>query len=348
MLTEDYEESYSIDRYLASMKPVDLVTCSPRMAKDTSYANAIQEAWRRDKVNHQDKFKDCPSGTTISTPYSFRIHSSESQHSDDMSYGHVIRRYPALVSSVPQPKVPGILFFHTGAGPHDIFLQWKADTLANNLKLFPDGCVILIVDILGDDSGWAWDTNRTRYDTILCNILQPQSTSSHNDHIDTFKMGTRPRLQSKLLAAVNELVFLPHVDCQRLVAMGWCLGGHSISELARMELESLKAMITFHGVFGECPNSPLDMADDKRVSIGRTLIYHGTNDPFVSEISLENAVKTMKYHGQDVTVLQVAGAKHGFTNPAQDFNPNPSFCFQPNGADRAWLSALELLSCTIT
>jgi dienelactone hydrolase len=350
-LSSSYDESQSIDRFYVSMKPNDLVTGQPRMAKDLAYAHSIQEAWLKDKATLQDEFSTSTNEatTTISKLYPFRALSDDNQHLHGiMSYSYLVRRNPTISPSNLKRKLPAILFFHTGAGPHDIFLQWKADTLVNNIKIFPEGCVIFIVDILGDNSGWAWDSNRTRYDSTVVDLLQPRNTADYNDQTRSLNKDIRPKLKSKLIAAINELKSLSYVDDQRLAAMGWCLGGHSILELARMELKSFKAMITFHGVFGECTPPPLDIVDDNRANIGRTLICHGTEDPYVSEKSLENVVNTLKYHGQDVSVLRIPDAKHGFTNPAQSFNPNPSFRYEPNGAHLAWTSALELLRCTIT
>jgi len=41
--------------------------------------------------------------------------------------------------------------------------------------------------------------------------------------------------------------------------------------------------------------------------------------------------------------LQLKDAKHGFTNPAQDFNDIPAFGFDKESADKAWRQAMALL-----
>jgi hypothetical protein len=116
----------------------------------------------------------------------------------DHFYGTLIRR--KMEEGATFSNVPGLLFFHTGAGPNDVFLQWKADSLVTNDDIFPDGCVVFIADILGDDIGWAWNFDRTRYNAARDFVLAPDDS------------GARIQLQSTIMAAVNALKSVPGVD----------------------------------------------------------------------------------------------------------------------------------------
>lgn len=296
--------------------PDELVTSVPQLAKDSDYARAIQATWQAELRTHI---------TSESTPFLYHDANGMPCH------GQLIRTSGMMSES----SVPGILFFHTGAGPHDVCLQWKADSLVTNSDLFPDGCVVLITDILGDDIGWAWHSDRTKYDSARQEVL---GLDNHN---------IRSNLRAKINAALKELKGLPEVDMTRLAAMGWCLGGHSVLEIARMTPEGVKAMITFHGVFDDSPPTPTDVrtSTENKCSI---LICNGADDPFVSKSSLKNALDTMERYGHNVTILQLKGARHGFTNPAQEFNPNKAFMFNQEGAENAWLSALDLLKATLS
>ena len=61
------------------------------------------------------------------------------QPSMDTSTDHL---YPISSTSAAENSLPGIILFHTGAGPQDIFLRWKADSLVNEADdTFEDGCV---------------------------------------------------------------------------------------------------------------------------------------------------------------------------------------------------------------
>lgn len=302
-----------------SVEPEALVNGVPQLAKDIDYSQAIQKAWKSELRSDAE---------SESTPYTYQDANGAT------CYGHLIRRKGKVDESSKgeEVKVPGILFFHTGAGPHDVCLHWKADSLVTNREVFPDGCIVLIADILSDDIGWSWSSDRTKYNAAREEVLTVVDPTD----------GTRKNLQTKLNAALTELKSISAVDETRLAALGWCLGGHSVLELARMNPSGVKAMATFHGVFDGIPPTSDDSGEVKETGCN-ILLCNGAEDPFVSETSLQNAIDTMKQSGHAVNLLQLTGAKHGFTNPAQDFNPNESFVFNEEGADMAWSSTLDLL-----
>jgi dienelactone hydrolase len=124
--------------------------------------------------------------------------------------------------------------------------------------------------------------------------------------------------------------------------LGWCLGGHAVLELARMQVQGVQAMATFHGVFDEnvCKELSAPNLQQQYTSCTEFLLCHGTNDPFVSNV--ENALDTLgKLHCR-VSLLQLP-AKHGFTNPAQVWNESPAFAYDKESADKAWRQTLALL-----
>lgn len=228
-------------------------------------------------------------------------------------------------------SLPAILLFHTAAGPQDIFLYYKADILLQSLN-----CIVLICDIMSDKTGWGWDPDRSRYGERREKLMEN----------DTYL------LRECVSGAVESLIeTIPQVDPQRIAAMGWCLGGQPIIELARLNHESsttamVQTMITFHGVFARgkplrmptTPTPPTDTAISPKV-----LICNGQEDPFVASSDLEHATGYFNANGFQVEVVQVDGAKHGFTNPAQDFNENPAFGYSREGARTTWDLAMKLL-----
>lgn len=286
----------------------------PRTAKDADYAAAIQQAWRQEKST-------CTS-ETASIIYK--------DNGGTPLYGHVMRR----VGTLPSIKVPGILLFPTAAGPHDICLDWKADSLVNDQEIFPNGCIVLVADILSDNIGWGWDSNREKYSEAKEHVL---STSTNDD-------GVCHRLQRRLQAAIDTLLSIPGVDSTSLAALGWCLGGRAILELGRMQVPGMRAMVSFHGVFDGKVPSPHDSIQARAFhNDTKVLICNGMEDPFVSSEMLDAAVATFERHSCQVTLSNLRGAKHGFTNPAQDFNPNPSFGFNAKAANISWTAACNLL-----
>jgi hypothetical protein len=136
-----------------SVEPEALVTGTvPQLAKDADYARAIQKAWKAALSSD--------AAESESTPFTYQDANGEN------CYGHLIRRKGDTAT-----KVPGILFFHTGAGPHDVCLHWKADSLVTNRDVFPDGCIVLVADILSDDGGWSWSADRSKCNAARENVL---------------------------------------------------------------------------------------------------------------------------------------------------------------------------------
>lgn len=290
---------------------------NPQLAKDDNYARAIQEAWRE-----EFQLRDRDACLSESTPITFK------DTEGTPLYGHVVRRQGSSSSS--STLVPGIVLFHTAAGPHDVCLHWKADSLVTDTDTFYDGCVVLIADILSDDIGWGWNSDRSKYNQARAHVMKEDE-----DRVCR-------RLQSRIEAAINALVSIPGVDSNRLGAMGWCLGGRACLELARMQWPGVKVMVTFHGVFdGNFPASSSDASDDDEKC--RVLICNGADDPFVSQEMLDAALATFQRHSCRARTTSFEGARHGFTNPAQYFNPNPAFGYNREAATQSWRDACSLL-----
>lgn len=197
-----------------------LILDIPRLAKDDNYASAIIDAWKSD-VNGRDNDL-----SSVAAPVVYHD-----------SNGCPLHGYVYRPSNDISNNLPGIILFHTGAGPQDVFLRWKADSLVTDLQTFPDGVVVLIADILGDATGWAWGSDRSRYESVTSSLLVPDEN------------GERIMLLSRAKAALDFLRSQPRVDPTRIGAVGFCLGGYPILELGKLCDSSVSALVTFHGVF---------------------------------------------------------------------------------------------------
>jgi dienelactone hydrolase len=301
-----------------------------KWSKDDAYQDAVLNAWIQEKNARDETIQVEMSPTVYQDRQATRL------------YGHCVRRK----DQASKESVPGLLLFHTGAGPQDVFLLWKAESLVSNSDVFPDGCVVLICDLLSDEPGWAWNPDRTKYNQARDKLL------------DRLPDGTRPVLLDRVTAAYETLLNIPEVDSERIAALGWCLGGHPILELGRsiqkVSSVQIKGLITFHGVFDGVKPSPSTTTttttttttqEEDSSSAAQVLICNGSRDPFVKSSDLDAAVATFEAHGHKVRVLPV-DAKHGFTNPAQDFSDNPAFGFDELAAAAAWTETLKLLKST--
>ena len=119
-------------------------------------------------------------------------------------------------------------------------------------------------------------------------------------------------------------------------------------------MANVRAMITFHGVFDGVAPPPRDQNtspnnnNDNNTGTAEVLFCHGALDPFVNaQTILQPAVETLERQGHQVRVLTLPGAKHGFSNPAQDFNPNPAFGYHEAAAQQSWTECLAVLQRTL-
>jgi len=289
-----------------------------RLAKDEAYATAILNAWKQEYVQGRESEK--PTDSAIGTPWKYRRRSDGAD-----LYGYIV----SPVTTNDAAKLPGILLFHTAAGPQDVFLRWKADSLVQTL-----GCVVFIADLLSDETGYCW-TDKERYAATRGALLHPGKDD-------------RPLLRETIEAALLELQNHHLVCSDRIAALGWCLGGHPILEFGLMQDPAIKALISYHGVFrGAVINEKFTESNvnDDTSKKCQVLICHGVDDPFVDVADVEMAKEALiKHFGCEVNVLNFQGVRHGFTNPAQDWHPNrEAFGFDKNAAQVSWQETIQIL-----
>eukprot|EP00592_Proboscia_alata_P002635 CAMPEP_0194365740 /NCGR_PEP_ID=MMETSP0174-20130528/13773_1 /TAXON_ID=216777 /ORGANISM="Proboscia alata, Strain PI-D3" /LENGTH=299 /DNA_ID=CAMNT_0039140573 /DNA_START=154 /DNA_END=1050 /DNA_ORIENTATION=- len=262
----------------------------PQLAKDKNYASAVLSAW---KAECETRNKNDESSGISSMPPDISI-GSEFLYSDnkDTLYGHLVMRSSSKVTAlkqkaatIPEPlELPGIILFHTGAGPRDVFLHWKADSLVSKYN-----CVVLIADLLSDRSGRAWDDDRSWYNHIRDELLEINEVGGN---------AVRTRLQRRIKAAVDALQNIDGVRVNRMAGFGWCLGGQSVLELSRMKIDVMSSLISFHGVFDGVRKSSSNTIEKGTSSyLPKTLICHGNDDPFVNRLDLEAFQREMTEDG---------------------------------------------------
>jgi len=137
----------------------------------------------------------------------------------------------------------------------------------------------------------------------------------------------RCRLRAGLRALASEGDGLP------LLAIGFCMGGQAVLELAR-EGAPLEAVVSFHGLLqAELPAQP------GKVS-ARILVCHGDADPMVPREQVLKFWQEMDHAGADWHFHAYSGVRHGFTNPAP--TENPATAYDASADRQSWAAMLEL------
>lgn len=298
----------------------------PRLAKDKAYAVAVQNAWKEESRIDLEKSNDFVSDS----PCTYEC--EEEDGSMSTLYGHIYRPNQSIKGTESKSSLnPAVILFHTAAGPHDVYLHWKAHTLA-----VEKGYTVLIADVLSDKEGWAWDDDRTKYQTA-------------KDYLFFVNNGKRDRLRRRIRAGLLTLTNIEGVDKERIGAIGWCFGGQIALEVVNMQMnvEGLKALATFHGVFSGADALSMDTDASKSTSthLPRVLICNGVNDPFVPQGDKLHCQNALINH--DWEWVDYENCLHGFSNPAQATNPNPNFDYNENAARKSWDFVCKLLHETI-
>jgi len=115
-------------------------------------------------------------------------------------------------------------------------------------------------------------------------------------------------VKSRFEAAKKCLASQSMVDSARIAAVGFCMGGKIVLDMARAGLD-LRAVASFHGI--------LDTQERAKPGAvkARVLVVNGADDPFVKRESVDAFRKEMDAAKADYRFIDLPGAKHGFTNP---------------------------------
>jgi dienelactone hydrolase len=148
-------------------------------------------------------------------------------------------------------------------------------------------------------------------------------------------MAERPVLGRRMSAAMRALQRQRIVDADRIAAMGFCLGGKAVLDLARLGAD-LRAAIPIHGVYDAPPG------ENRRITAS-VLILHGWDDPLATPEDLTALAAELDASGcDDWQVLGFGGTGHAFTNPHADDRKGGMFHSQ-RATDRSWAALTAFL-----
>jgi dienelactone hydrolase len=137
----------------------------------------------------------------------------------------------------------------------------------------------------------------------------------------------------RMRQAIAALVSLPEAEGLPLAAIGFCMGGGAVLELAR-EGAPLEAVVSFHGLLGT------DLPAEPGKVTARILVCHGDADPLVPRSQVVSFWEEMDAAGANWHFHSYSGVRHGFTNPGPALNPAVGYDLS---ADRqSWAAMFEL------
>lgn len=140
--------------------------------------------------------------------------------------------------------------------------------------------------------------------------------------------------RARLQANLNALRDLPAAAGLPLAAIGFCMGGQAVLELARAG-EELTAVVSFHGL--------LDTGRAAQATVHpRILVCHGDQDPMVPRQQVVAFWEEMDAAGANWHFHAYSGVKHGFTDPASDSRGLAAVGYDASADRQSWAAMLSL------
>jgi len=148
-------------------------------------------------------------------------------------------------------------------------------------------------------------------------------------------VGDRGELQARLGLAIETAKNMDGVDASRVAAIGFCFGGLSVLDMARMGAD-VKGVVSFHGLFMPAANIQAPKISAK------VLALHGWDDPMATPDDVLAFTKEMSAAGADWTLTAYGNTVHAFTNPAADGSTS-GIAYNEAAARRAWAACDDFL-----
>ncbi|WP_305096073.1 dienelactone hydrolase family protein [Croceibacterium aestuarii] len=162
---------------------------------------------------------------------------------------------------------------------------------------------------------------------------QPASFEQSREFVGEIR-ATPEDLRRRIRMGLKALVSVPGAEGLPLLAIGFCLGGRAVLELAR-EGAPLEAVASFHGLLDtELPAEPSKVT-------ARILVCHGDDDPMVPRSQVMAFWEEMDAAGANWHFHSYSGVKHGFTNPASPPG-NDAVGYDASADRQSWSAMLEL------
>ncbi|SVB07772.1 uncharacterized protein METZ01_LOCUS160626 [marine metagenome] len=201
-----------------------------------------------------------------------------------------------------EEKAPLVLIVHTWAGKDD-FVHERAEDLAAL------GYVGFAVDMYGNG--------------------KVGSNTEENQSLMAPLLSDRNVLKDRITSALHFGKSLPGVDPNKVAAIGYCLGGLVVLDLARSG-ENFQGLVSFHGLLMGSDIS------EKGIQ-AKILVLHGERDPMVPSDMVDAFQKEMTKAGADWQLHSYGGTYHAFTKPGAD-DPNLGTQYNKSAAERSWKS----------
>jgi dienelactone hydrolase len=215
------------------------------------------------------------------------------------------------VATEGQAKRPGVLIVHDAFG-----LDSHCIDIAD--RLAAKGFAALALELWGDRRQFIDSQDAMSAITVLLN--------------------DREMWMGRVEAARRTLIAQPSVDGARIAAIGYCLGGSTVLEFARLGGD-IEGVVSFHGGL-DLVGTDWNAAKVK----ARLLVCTGAEDPLVPWAALTAFQDNVRRGGVNWELDIYCRAKHSFTRPDAAARSTPERSgYDPQAERRSWRAMLNFL-----
>jgi dienelactone hydrolase len=166
--------------------------------------------------------------------------------------------------------------------------------------------------------------------------VRPSPPQSPLDVIGPF-LKDRIQFRHRLLAGLEAFRGRPECDTDCIAAIGYCIGGCGVLELARAGAP-LRGAISLHGIL----TTPLPAQPN--TVLPKILVLHGDADPLVSFDQLAAFQDEMRTAEANWELDIYGGARHSFSGEGIHERSSPEAALHPQSEARSWRATLEFLA----
>jgi dienelactone hydrolase len=162
------------------------------------------------------------------------------------------------------------------------------------------------------------------------------SVSTHVEHSFGNEIDNNSvMMATRFYLAMDQLKQDPHVDPNKISAIGYCWGGAVVLNLARAGAK-LDAVVTIAGVLDT--KSPAQ----KGQVVSRILVLQGALDPIAPAQKIDALKKEMADAGARYEVVVYPGVKHAFTQPYAKEVASEGIAYDAEADKQSWAALLKL------
>lgn len=161
----------------------------------------------------------------------------------------------------------------------------------------------------------------------------PKDAAAAGPLAGTFK-ANRTLWRQRANDGLKALEAQPQVDTSKIAAIGYCLGGGTVLELARSGAP-VKGIVSFHGSL----DTPTP--EDARNIKGRVLILHGASDPYSPLPTVVGLSDEMTKAGVPFQIVLYSQTVHSFTQPDAGNDPSKGAAYNADSDQRSFAAMLR-------